>query len=399
MVARIGSMARGNGAASLPPAMAALTPLPLPDMLAIAARNMAPAYLRRRIARAGAPYTVDGATTFAYVGDAESVDVVHFMARFPEFPPMERVEDSDLWHVTVALPPGSRVEYKLEVVGIDRTDRILDPLNRRTASDPFGSNSVAHAPGYVEPSWVNPNGGAPGTLEAFEIEKSAFGDRRLVSVYLPPCFPDDGPYPLVVLHDGSDMVEYASLATVLDNLFGAGAVRPAVVALLDPVHRSEEYTASETHADFVVEDVLPRLATGFHTTDDPALRVIGGSSLGAVASLATAWYHPGIFASTILLSGSFVTATGGPMRRGPLFEPVIAFMKAFTENPGQPSDQVWMAVGTFEGLVADNRAFRIVLEATGMAVQYEEVADGHHWQSWRNLLGGALLDLLPAGLP
>ncbi len=225
---------------------------------------MAPAYLRRRIARAGAPYTFDGTTTFAYVGDADDVKVTHFMARFPSFPPMERLDGTELWHVTVELPEGARVEYKLEVIGDHGTDRILDPLNRRTASDPFGSNSVAHAPGYVEPAWVAPDPEVPpGTLTTFPVEGSAFGDDRLVGLYLPPGHPEDGPYPVVVLHDGSDMVEYASLTIVLDNLIAAGAMRPAVVALLDPVHRNREYTASEDHARFVVDDVLSRLVDRF----------------------------------------------------------------------------------------------------------------------------------------
>jgi enterochelin esterase family protein len=375
----------------------ALDALSLPEILATAGRRMAPAYLRRRLTRAGAPYTDGDTTTFTYVGDAESVGVVHFMARFPPIPPMERLADTDLWHVTVELPRGARVEYKLEVTRRDRTDRILDPLNKRTASDPFGSNSVAHAPGYVEPAWVSPDADvAKGTLEALPIEGSAFGDDRLALVYLPAGHPDSGPYPVVVLHDGSDMVEYAALATVLDNLIGSGAMRPVVVALLDPIHRNQEYTASEVHARFVVDEVLPRLEEEFAASDDPAERVVGGSSLGAVASLATAWRRPGVFGSAVLLSGSFVTALGGPLNRGAPFQPVIEFVKTFTAEPGRPVDRMSVAVGIFEGLLEDNRALLPVLESTGADVGYEEVVDGHHWQSWRNSLGEALRDLLPA---
>ena len=387
--------------ASLPPHMAlvpALDALPLPEILATAGHRMAPAYLRRRLTRAGAPYTTGETTTFTYVGDADSVGVVHFMARFPPIPPMERLPDTDLWHVTVELPRAARVEYKLEVTGRDRTDRILDPLNRRTASDPFGSNSVAHAPGYVEPAWVSPDADvAKGALEAFPIEGSAFGDDRLALAYLPAGHPEGGPYPVIVLHDGSDMVEYASLATVLDNLIGAGAMRPAVVALLDPIHRNQEYTASEKHSQFVVDEVLSRLEDEFDASDDPALRVIGGSSLGAVASLATAWHRPGVFGAAVLLSGSFVTALGGPLHRSVApFEPVIEFVKTFTGKPGRPVDRMSVAVGIFEGLLDDDRALLPVLESTGAEVRYEEVVDGHHWQSWRDSLGKALRDLLPA---
>ena len=115
-----------------------------------------------------------------------------------------------------------------------------------------------------------------------------------------------------------------------------------------------------------------------------------------MASLATAWLRPGVFGSAVLLSGSFVTALGGPLNRGAPFQPVIEFVKAFTAKPGRPVDRMSVAVGIFEGLLEDNRALLPVLESTGADVAYEEVVDGHHWQSWRNSLGEALRDLLPA---
>ena len=105
-----------------------------------------------------------------------------------------------------------------------------------------------------------------------------------------------------------------------------------------------------------------------------------------MASLATAWLRPGVFGSAVLLSGSFVTALGGPLNRGAPFQPVIEFVKTFTAKPGRPVDRMSVAVGIFEGLLEDNRALVPVLESTGADVAYEEVVDGHHWQSWRNSL-------------
>ena len=348
----------------------------------------------------GAPYSDHATTTFVYVGDAESVRVVHFMGRFPEIPPLLRLDGTSLWHVTVELPQGSRVEYKLEVTDQERTDRILDPLNRRTASDPFGSNSVAHAPGYADPPWVSPGVDfGLGTVETLEIDHTAFGGTRLFSVYLPDRYPDEAPYPVAVLHDGSDLLEYASLTTVLDNLIGAEAVRPHIAVLLDPTDRSREYAALPEHGRFVTEDVLPHVSAELGGSTHPADRLIAGASLGGVASLATAWRHPGTFGSLVLLSGSFVTGLGGPWKRGPLLRPVVDFVARFTEEPGRPSDRVWMAVGAYETLADDNRRFRPVLQGTGMAVSYREPLDGHHWQSWRNSLGEALRALLPADPP
>lgn len=377
-----------------------LARLPIPPVLAEAARTMAPAYLRRRLTRVGVPYVSDGTTTFVYVGDADAVRVVHFMALFPDLPPLERLEDTDLWHVSIELPAGCRLEYQLEVVAEARTQRIVDPLNRRTASDPFGAHSVAHAPGSTDPAWSSPAVDARrGVVETFEFDSSAFGGLRTLSAYLPDRFPEAAPYPGLFLHDGSDLLEYAGITTVLDNLIGAGALPPLVAMLMDPVDRTAEYMGLHEHAAFVVDEVLPHAVAEFHVSTRPADRVIAGASLGAVASVSTAWRRQGVFDALILLSGTFITATGGRWQRSETLQPVVDFMAEFAAAPGHPAQTAWMACGVYEALAADNRAFLPVLESAGIAVHYEEPRDGHHWQSWRNSLGRALRSVVSAPAP
>lgn len=365
--------------------------LPIPKALADAGHTMAPAYLRRRLARVGVPYVSDSTSTFVYVGEADAVRVVHFMALFPEIPSLERLEGTELWHVTVELPAGCRIEYQLEVVSPAGTQRIVDPLNRRRATDPFGANSVAHAPGSEDPAWTSPAVDArPGTVETFEFESTTFRGVRTLSVYLPDGFPNAAPYPGVVFHDGSDLIEHAGITTVLDNLIGAGALAPMVGVLIDPLDRNREYMALPAHASFVVDEVLPHAVAEFHIGTRPAERLIAGASLGAVASLSTTWLRPGVFDSLVLLSGTFITATGGPWHRSESLQPVVGFMAEFAAAPGHPASRAWMACGAYEALAADNRAFVPVLESAGVEVHYEEPLDGHHWQSWRNSLGRAL---------
>lgn len=308
---------------------------------------------------------------------------------------MERIAGTEVWFVTVELPRGSRVEYRYEVMSSDHTVLIDDPLNRRTAADPFGVNSVATAPGHSAPVWTAPNvDRVPGQVETVEIESSAFGDARTFSAYLPAGYPNEAPYPAVVLHDGSDLLEYSSLATVFDNLIGEGVVRPFIGLLLDPVVRNREYMAAVDHGRFVVEDVLPYAEAELSISTDSSERVVGGASLGAVASLATAWRDPGTFSSLVLLSGTFVTATGGRWERSEELQPVVEFMAEFSADPGASADRTWMACGAYEALAADNRVFVPVLERSGMRVHYSEPKDGHHWISWRDGIGAALQDLL-----
>ncbi len=369
---------------------------PIPDLLATSIRLMAPAYLRRRLSIAGAPFRDRDTTTFVYVGEADVVGVKTFMALFPKIPLLERFEDSDVWTTTVRLPEKARVEYKLEVAHEGRIDTIVDPLNELTALDPFGVNSVAHGPGYEPPPWTSGGSLRPDAIDRVDVESAVFGRSRTVGVYRPPLAAVDDETPLVVIHDGSDLVTFADLRSALDGLVLGGHVAPFAAVLIDPIHRNREYTASAEHAAFVVEELLPAVRESLGVGGHQQL-VCAGASLGAVASLATAWRNPGVFDDLVLLSGSFVTALGGPRRRGKLFEPVIAFMEEFAASSTRPAARIWMACGAYEGLSTDNQTFVPVLVAHGSEVSYREPADGHHWASWRNSLGEALIDLIGPG--
>ena len=140
--------------------------------------------------------------------EAERVDVRHFMARFPAIPPMRRVTP-DLHQVTVRLPHGARVEYKLAAHTGDRTTEIVDPFNPHRATDPFGANSVAFAPGYATPWWATPSGRSAGSLRRGFVQSVAFERRRFVRWYHP--LERGASLPLLVVHDGNDFIWHADL--------------------------------------------------------------------------------------------------------------------------------------------------------------------------------------------
>lgn len=330
-------------------------------------------------------------TTFVHLGEADAVHVRHFMARFPSIPPMQLVAPG-LHAITVALPEGARVEYKLAVTAGTRTTEHLDPYNPRRATDPFGSNSVAFGPGYVTPVWAAPGQPRSDALRRGFVETESFGQRRFLRWYHP-----DAPtsrLPLLIVHDGSDFVEHAGIISVLDRLIGAGAIPPLVAALIDPGNRLAEYADDPRHAAFVAD--VTAAAIRRHCADPNAqMHVYLGASLGAVAALSAA-RRIGPVGGLALLSGSFVTAPGGRLRRGDEFVPVIDFMERFGTNPGRPAARIYQSCGSYEGLAPEHRAFTAVLRRTGADLVSEEVLDGHHWHNWRDRLGAALRHTLPS---
>ena len=343
------------------------------------------------------PLVEPAGVTFVYRGDAEAVRLRHWILGLPSGQPLERVDGSDLWRLFVELPPRSRVEYKFELVEHGTERWINDPLNPILAHDPFGANSVCATFGYERPDWtlVDPDA-KPGSVDERQLHSSVFGDERRFKVYLPSSFRRRRRYPLLIVHDGSDFLSYADLKIVLDNLTHRRAIAPMIVALSDPVDRLGEYCGSADHARFLVEELLPHLRRRFPLRRRVGAHGLMGASLGAVASLTTAWRYPGVFGNLVLQSGSFVLDNTGPRRRDPLFDSVAAAMQAYCAAPGRPAARLYVSCGIYESLIHENRSMVPFFRNQGLEVRYEEARDGHHWENWRDRLEGALSWLFPA---
>jgi len=345
------------------------------------------------------PIVEDGTVTFVFRGEADEVRLRHWIFGLGSSQPFHRVEGTDLWHLAVEIPERSRVEYKIERVRGERRKWLMDPLNPREAHDPFGANSVCYGQGYVTPDWTLPDPEArPGEIDELNLRSAAFGDTRSLHVYLPARFRRRRRYPLVIAHDGEDYLRYAELKIVLDNLIHRLEIPPLIVALSRPGDRLKEYGADPTHARHVVEELLPALEQAYPLSARPAERVLMGASFGGVATLHTAWSHPGTFGGVLLQSGSFAFSDIGEHGRGPTFDPVAAFVNAFREKPGRPTQNIFVSCGIYESLIYENRSLVPLLQSTPMRVRYVEARDGHNWDNWRDRLREGLSWLLPGPL-
>jgi enterochelin esterase family protein len=231
-----------------------------------------------------------------------------------------------------------------------------------------------------------------------QIASRHLGGDREALIYLPARFRKTRRYPLLVVHDGNDFLRYADLKDVLDNLIERLEIPPMIVALTQASDRLTEYAADPGHGAFIVDELLPHLRREMPLDDDPASRALMGASFGAVASLATAWRHPGVFDRLLLLSGSFGFTEIGPHHRGPAFDPVVEFINEFRRSPGRPSARIFLACGIYESLIYENRSMVPLLQKHGMELRYQEVPDGHNWENWRDRLRAGLSWLFPGPL-
>jgi enterochelin esterase family protein len=355
------------------------------------------AVLDRFVARHGSPIIEGERATFVYRGEADEVRVRHRVVGLPDPLEMRRLPGTDLWAATTVLPEGSRVEYQLETRRGDHYERFNDPLNPREAHSPLGSSSVCAALGYKVPAWARHDPEArPGELIDDVVRSKALRREQPVRIYLPARFSTALRYPLLVVHDGQDYLDYAAMRTVLDNLIHRLDVAPAIVAFIPPRDRLREYPNHAPHARFVARELVPMLTERFPLIEAPEGRCLMGSSFGGIASLSTAVRYPGMFGSLLLQSASLVfTDIGLDHGGGPAFDPVVKFVNRYRAKPTRPVERIFMSCGIYEPLITPNRSMVPVFRGAGMTVKYVEARDGHNWEDWRDRLRDGLSWIFP----
>jgi enterochelin esterase family protein len=351
----------------------------------------------RFLARNEVPIVEGSRCTFLYRGDADEVLLVQRVVGLPDQVPMRRLHGTDLWYLVLELPEGSRVNYQLEVRRGEQVELVNDPLNPKLSYSPVGTSSVCFGHGYQTPEWTEHDPGArQGTLEEMVVPSRALRRDCPVTLYLPARFRRTSTYPLLLVHDGPDFLQYAAAKTVLDNLIDRFEVAETVVAFLHPKDRLTEYTNSTAHSRFLTQELVPRLETQLPLTGRPSGRCLLGSSLGGVASLSAAVKSPGTYGSLISMSGSFVfTDIGSDHGGGPVFDPVVKFVNRYRARPTRVADRMFVSCGVYEPLIAPNRSMVPTFESTGMTTRFVETRDGHNWENWRDTLRDALSWVYP----
>jgi enterochelin esterase family protein len=345
------------------------------------------------------PLIDPGHVTFVYRGQADEVHLRSWIAGLNTAQPLELLEGSDLWALTIELPDKSRFEYKFEVVTNGTRQLVLDDLNGVLAHDPFGANSVCQCFGYKRPGWtMHDPESRSGSLATLKIASRAFQETRELEIYLPALFRRSRTYPLLVVHDGLDYLRYADLKNVLDNLIHRLEIPAMIVAMTQSPDRLVEYTGDERHARFLSEDLLPAVSAKFPLLDDSKARGLVGASLGGVAALHAAGHHPQLFGQLLLQSGSFAFSDLGHHKNEPVFDPVAKFVNQYRSNPYAIAEKIYMSCGIYESLIYENRSLLPVLQDQGMQILFEEVRDAHNWENWRDRLRQGLTWLFPGPL-
>lgn len=151
------------------------------------------------------------------------------------------------------------------------------------------------------------------------------GTQRQYWLYVPAQYTADKPACCIVVQDGLGLAEQWQLPKTLDSLIHSKEipvmigifVSPGVVPAARPdaqprFNRSFEYDSlGDTYARFLLQELLPDVATRYNISNDPNDRAIAGASSGGICAFNVAWQRPEAFRRVLSTIGTFVGLRGG----------------------------------------------------------------------------------------
>ncbi len=320
----------------------------------------------------------------------EAVAVYQEVASPRPGPDLRRVDGA--WSARLARPKVDRMEYLFELLHPDgQAELVCDPANPRRASGAFGDKSVVEFPEYRPPAWVGEPPAPDGPMRDLDLGGVATG-----CLWSPYGTEPDEPLPLLVAHDGVEYARYSGLRAFFDRLWRAGTLPAMRAALLQPVARDDQYSASPAYAKALTEVVLPRLGQLAPMPAGRRYRVGMGASLGALAMLHAHRTEPASFGGLFLQSGSYFHHR---FFRHEIsfghFERIRWFLdRVHASGHWNLPIPIVMTCGEVEQNFRNNRATALALRAQGYPVRFLPVRDAHTWVGWRDAFTPGLLELL-----
>jgi predicted alpha/beta superfamily hydrolase len=158
----------------------------------------------------------------------------------------------------------------------------------------------------------------------YNFEMPELNRDRRIWIYLPPdYYTSTNSYPVVYMHDGQNVFDYASsfagewdVDGSMQNIIANGHTAAIIVGIANgELDRIDEYSAwthptygggdGDLYASFVVNTLKPYIDENYRTKSDRLNTAVGGSSLGGLISYYMVLEYDEIFSKALVYSPSF----------------------------------------------------------------------------------------------
>jgi len=303
--------------------------------------------------------------------------------------PMQK-DEQGVWSVTTDPLEPDYYGYSFVADGV----ALLDPSNSEIVPNLLDPASEVHVPGPLSLPW-EVNNVPHGVVHHHFYKSNVVGDDRDFYVYTPPGYDPTARdlYPvLYLLHgfsdDASAWTAVGRANVILDNLIARGKAKPMVIVMplgygapevllrhgpgsSDPVLRQRNY---DKFREALVTEVMPQVEKTYRVSKDRNERAIAGLSMGGAESLNTG------------LSTIDRFAWIGAFSAGKVADDFNAQFPKLDSSANERLHLLWIACGTGDRLIEQNRKFREWLKSKGIRHNDIETPGAHTWLVWRRNL-------------
>lgn len=254
----------------------------------------------------------------------------------------------------------------------------------------------------VVATWVDGGKAIPGRITTAgdirlhkKFQSRILGNERTIVVYLPPGYEHsaDARYPVLYMQDGQNLFDegtsYAGVEWKLDEaaqmLISEGKIKPIIiVGIYNTPDRTAEFTPppwgrAGLYGRFIVEELKPFVDRTYRTLPDRANAAIGGSSLGALATLFIAKANKDVFSQIAILT-PFLRIDGKPVVDSPVDVGALKNTRVWLDMGPSPAKNY-----PGDDPLGDARGLVKQFDAAGLKrdvdYRYVEVPDGEHSES------------------
>lgn len=346
--------------------------------------------------------------TFLWKGDEDNVRL--FGAPYDGHTNLSRIPNSQIWHKSYQIPNGSRLSYRIapNVPQLKSNDwreqrravlatSAYDPLNIRPTfegDDKFGAASTIEYGDIISDQYTHDIGSPKGSVSAYKVESHILSNTRSVKVYQPhPSYKVAKDAPLLIAFDGDQYLSRVPTQTILDNLIAEGKVPPMRALFINHPNkqlRGKELPPNPDFAKFMATELMPWAKETLGIQPLSANTVLTGSSYGGLASMYVAHQYPNVFGKVLSQSGSFWWGSSKFSSE---------WLTDEIEDEPKNTIQIYMNAGVFElqpehaNIIDTNRKLYKVLQEKQYKVEFEELASGHDYYSWRVTIANGLIHL------
>ena len=330
----------------------------------------------------------DGKVTFRFL-DPGAKEVKLQFEGTPQPTPMTR-DDAGVWSLTLGPLDPDIYGYEFVADGVF----LMDPNNPSIKPNLLQPQNMVHVSGATPQLWEVAE--VPhGVVHHHFFKSKVVGDQRDFYVYTPPGFDPKAKtkYPVFyLLHGFSDSADgwtaVGMANIILDNLIAQGKVKPMIVVMPLGYGTPEMIRlkhAAWDHPDVrqlnvdnfrksLLTEVIPQVESAYPVSTKREDRAIAGLSMGGSESLLTGLNNIDKFAYV----GSF--SAGG------LSDDYAADFPQLDAKQAAQLRVLWIACGTSDHLIDDNRQFKTWLKSKNIAFTDIETPGAHTWMVWRRNL-------------